>query len=100
MSTAVENDPACEVPGDSDVLQKASDLHDPVLKKELELVEELARHASAISKFNALWNKKGATGDDRDDRMITAAGAVPEFGRKLLFFCGALAPPPSWPLWE
>ncbi len=97
MSTAVENDPACEVPGDLDVLQKQSDLDDPVMKQELELVEKFARHASAISsKFNALWNKKGATGDDR---MITAAGAVPEFWRKLLFFCAVLAPP-SWHLWE
>ena len=96
MSTAIENDPSCEVAGPSDVLQQASDVDDPVLKKEFELVEKFARHASAISKFNALWNKEGAT---RDDRMISAAGAVPEFWRKLLFFCAAFAFA-SWPLWE
>ncbi len=92
MSTAIEDDPACEVPG----LQKASDLDDPVLKQELEFLEKLAWHASATSKFNNLRNKEGATGDDR---TITAAGAVPELWRKLLFFCAAFAPA-SWPLWE
>ena len=81
MSTAIEDDPACEVPG----FQKASDLDDPVLK-----------YASATSKFNDLWNKEGAT---EDDCTITATGAVPELWRKLLFFCAAFAPA-SWPLWE
>ncbi len=90
MSTAVENDPSCEVLGHSDVLQQASDLDDPVLKKELELVQKVARHASAISKFNVLWNKGGGT---RDDRMISAAGAVPEFGASC-YFSARLSPLP------